>query len=34
MKNAAWDDQKWSDGVEVCSTSRVMSVYTEIRKTI
>ena len=24
--NAAWDDQKWSDCVEVCSTPRVMSV--------
>ena len=24
--NAAWDDHKWSDCVEVCSTPRVMSV--------
>ena len=24
--NAAWDDQKWSDYVEVYSTPRVMSV--------
>ena len=24
--NAAWDDQKWSDCVEVCSTPRVISV--------
>ena len=24
--NAAWDDQKWSDCVEVCSTPRVMSI--------
>ena len=24
--NAAWDDQKWYDCVEVCSTPRVMSV--------
>jgi len=24
--NAAWDDQTWSDCVEVCSTPRVMSI--------